>query len=187
MKALKAGIALAIAATALPGTAQAATTIVAPTTVTTTVDQGANFTIGFNDSNLSNPFSEFLTFTTDLAGMLNIVVSTTATGPTNNVNFTNVFLTGTGINSPVSVPQTQGDPNESRALNFFQVGPGTYTINFQGTPGTTSGSFGGSVAFQSMAAVPEPGTWALMLLGFGAVGFSMRRRRSATAHLFQAA
>lgn len=26
-------------------------------------------------------------------------------------------------------------------------------------------------------AVPEPGTWAMMLLGFGAIGFSVRRRR----------
>ena len=27
------------------------------------------------------------------------------------------------------------------------------------------------------AAVPEPGTWAMMLIGFGAMGVSMRRRR----------
>jgi hypothetical protein len=27
-------------------------------------------------------------------------------------------------------------------------------------------------------AVPEPGTWMLMLLGFGAIGFSMRRRKN---------
>ena len=27
-------------------------------------------------------------------------------------------------------------------------------------------------------AVPEPGTWAMMLVGFAAIGFSMRRRRS---------
>lgn len=33
------------------------------------------------------------------------------------------------------------------------------------------------------AAVPEPGTWALMLFGFGAVGVSLRRRR--TTHLEQ--
>lgn len=37
----------------------------------------------------------------------------------------------------------------------------------------------GEVAFRAAAvngAVPEPTTWALMLLGFGAVGFGMRRR-----------
>lgn len=27
-------------------------------------------------------------------------------------------------------------------------------------------------------AVPEPGTWAMMLLGFGAIGFAIRRRKS---------
>ena len=27
------------------------------------------------------------------------------------------------------------------------------------------------------ASVPEPGTWAMMLGGFGAVGFAMRRRK----------
>lgn len=30
-------------------------------------------------------------------------------------------------------------------------------------------------------AVPEPGTWAMMLLGFGAIGVSIRRRRKLTA------
>jgi|SRR5579884_1927906 len=30
-------------------------------------------------------------------------------------------------------------------------------------------------------AVPEPRTWAMMLLGFGAIGFAMRRRRSSKA------
>jgi hypothetical protein len=35
----------------------------------------------------------------------------------------------------------------------------------------------------SAAAVPEPATWGMMLAGFGAVGWSMRRRRSAAAVL----
>lgn len=39
----------------------------------------------------------------------------------------------------------------------------------------------GEVAFRSTdvvtPAVPEPGTWAMMLLGFGAIGFSLRGRR----------
>ena len=35
--------------------------------------------------------------------------------------------------------------------------------------------------------VPEPGTWAMMLLGFGAVGFGMRRRRQSLDHAMQIA
>ena len=33
----------------------------------------------------------------------------------------------------------------------------------------------------SVAAVPEPSTWALMLLGFGGMGVSLRRRRKTAA------
>jgi len=50
--------------------------------------------------------------------------------------------------------------------------------------GTTFGdaSYSGTLSFGgATAAVPEPATWGLMLLGFGAVGFSMRRKRSASA------
>jgi hypothetical protein len=43
----------------------------------------------------------------------------------------------------------------------------------------TSDSFGGYVDNISLSGVPEPATWALMILGFGAVGGAMRRRRSA--------
>lgn len=58
--------------------------------------------------------------------------------------------------------------------------------NFQGATGSF---FGTGVVDQrnlpttsvsiNFAAVPEPGTWAMMLVGFGAIGFVMRRRRSA--------
>lgn len=36
-------------------------------------------------------------------------------------------------------------------------------------------------------AVPEPGTWAMMLLGFGAVGFAIRRRKAAGREALQIA
>ena len=42
---------------------------------------------------------------------------------------------------------------------------------------TTSVSWQNEVTLPPSGAVPEPATWAMMLLGFGAVGVSMRRRR----------
>lgn len=38
------------------------------------------------------------------------------------------------------------------------------------------GTYTGNVRFEN--AVPEPATWALMILGFGVVGYAMRRRPS---------
>jgi hypothetical protein len=40
------------------------------------------------------------------------------------------------------------------------------------------GSYGGDLNFTPTPAIPEPMTWALMLIGFGAMGFVMRRRKS---------
>lgn len=189
MKISKALFAAALAASALPGAAQAAEIVTSGANATTvqvaTLDEGADqsFTIGFSDSNLSRPFTETLTFTTDVGGMLNILLNTTATSAANDTDFSDVFLSGTGIVGQVAINEILGDPNETRALNNFVIGAGTFSLAIQGTPGAQNGSLGGTVAFQSMAAVPEPGTWAMMLLGFGAIGASMRRRRHAGAIL----
>ena len=41
--------------------------------------------------------------------------------------------------------------------------------------------FNDSTGFNfTVTAVPEPATWGMMILGFGAMGYSMRRRRSST-------
>ncbi|UUR07682.1 PEPxxWA-CTERM sorting domain-containing protein [Sphingomonas glaciei] len=42
-------------------------------------------------------------------------------------------------------------------------------------------AFGMAIAPSISAAVPEPSTWAMMLIGFGAIGASMRRRRTVSA------
>lgn len=58
-----------------------------------------------------------------------------------------------------------------------------------GAIGSTPGSGGGQVSFPKsephqpvtpVSAVPEPGTWATMLLGFGLIGWRLRRRPQAT-------
>jgi hypothetical protein len=38
-----------------------------------------------------------------------------------------------------------------------------------------------NVRLTAAAAVPEPATWAMMLFGFGAIGYSMRRRRAVSS------
>lgn len=64
------------------------------------------------------------------------------------------------------------------STTFFNPGPGT--PNFNTTVGTvvltgfTNGGFGAALA----GAVPEPATWGLLILGFGAIGGAMRRRQS---------
>lgn len=68
-------------------------------------------------------------------------------------------------------------------INFtgYDPTPGVFTFTVQGNQIT---SFSASAL---VAPVPEPGTWALMLLGFGAIGYSLRRRRSTQGFLPQAA
>lgn len=63
------------------------------------------------------------------------------------------------------------------AIEDLQVFAGTQTIEVKGSG---HGSYGGSVAYEPNA-VPEPTTWALMILGFGGVGAMLRRRQFAFA------
>ncbi|NJC05311.1 hypothetical protein GGQ97_001104 [Sphingomonas kaistensis] len=66
-------------------------------------------------------------------------------------------------------------------FNGYDATPGIFSFTAQGSNLT---SFSASAV---SAAVPEPGTWALMLLGFGAVGYSLRRRRATARFVPQAA
>jgi hypothetical protein len=47
--------------------------------------------------------------------------------------------------------------------------------------------FSDAVLYTPNGAVPEPATWAMMLLGFGAAGFAIRRRRARPAAIRQIA
>lgn len=58
---------------------------------------------------------------------------------------------------------------------FFQDSGGSYRIN---TTSPFTSSFVEATSSGAVAAVPEPATWAMMLLGFGAIGFQARRVRS---------
>jgi len=73
---------------------------------------------------------------------------------------------------------------DSTGASKNNMGWSKYTYNFlaSGTSTTLSfasqnaGAYGAALDNVSVSAVPEPATWALMLIGFAAVGFGMRRR-----------
>ena len=82
--------------------------------------------------------------------------------------------------------QGEGDP----FLHYFSVKQADDYALFYDEIGITSGSvdlsdlFPDNVGWSHITwfdtggtAVPEPGTWGMMLMGFGAAGFAMRRRR----------
>jgi hypothetical protein len=51
------------------------------------------------------------------------------------------------------------------------------TLTFQGVQLTANPSFGNEIADVSLTGVPEPATWAVLLVGFGALGFMLRGLR----------
>ncbi|NUS99710.1 MAG: PEP-CTERM sorting domain-containing protein [Sphingomonas sp.] len=129
---------------------------------------GDSIRIDYNDSGMTDPFTETLTFTNSDPGLYVItLVSSFA-----QVNFTSAILTGPG--GPLALSLDSDDGTTERWLSP-ETGliAGTYTLTINGTTGP-DGVMGGHI---DIAAVPEPATWAMMFLGFGAVGYALRRRR----------
>jgi hypothetical protein len=65
---------------------------------------------------------------------------------------------------------------------YFNVGSQFYTLNLASGGATLVGSVGsGELVGLTSFGVPEPATWAMMIMGLGATGAVLRRRRLAVA------
>jgi len=133
---------------------------------------GSTTTIGYSEAGLSTPtFTESLTFTDTLTAFDSVTLDTSS----RSVNFTSAYLTPDGGVTQYALTLLYSFGSlESWGLDDTLLGPGTYELVINGNNSGT-GSLAGTVTIQT--AVPEPATWAMMLLGFGAVGFAMRRKR----------
>jgi hypothetical protein len=99
-------------------------------------------------------------------------------------NSTSVEICGTGGPNCAGGGSSGPDVGETSGgqfiLAFTGGDPGTVTltnatVRYQSTGLDGQGSAIGTPT--NPPVVPEPATWAMMLLGFGAVGFTIRRRR----------
>ena len=130
---------------------------------------GTTTTIGYSESGLTNPFTESLSFTNTLAGFYTISLDTSDAA----VNFTSAVLSD-GVNN-----YALGSSFDNGIFELWTLGPsliaaGAYTLTINGST-SDSGALAGTVTIRE--AVPEPATWAMMLLGFGAMGLTIRGRR----------
>jgi uncharacterized protein YfaP (DUF2135 family) len=142
--------------------------------------------IEFDTTNPTNgAYQSYFQFNND--GFNAAVFSVTAssvpiTGTT--VSLIQLFTGGSivaGVYSGGSLVNSIPGSSNSLTLSTALVPNTNYTLVYSGTLGanTTPGNISGNGAFA--VTVPEPATWALMLLGFGGMGMAMRRRRRTTA------
>lgn len=126
-----------------------------------------------NDGISAGSFSDTYTFNVALPGRLASTISSILISDITNVDFTSVTLNGLefDILSTGAV--------EFRSILNLAAGSNPQTLIVSGTS-AGNGSYAGTLAF---AGVPEPATWGMLILGFGAIGGAMRRRRNVTTKL----
>jgi hypothetical protein len=126
-------------------------------------------------------FSQPFTFTTSgLNNASSFVGTISLANGKKDIDFSSIDLDGLFF-----FTKSSGDPSERWDLFDAVIGPGTHSINVHGTvvsagPGLKAASYSGTLNL-SPVAVPEPATWALMIMGFGSVGAMIRFRRRGAA------
>ncbi|MBC9878326.1 PEP-CTERM sorting domain-containing protein [Bradyrhizobium sp. INPA01-394B] len=118
------------------------------------------------------------------------------TGPKNLEKYVGfvTFLDGNGdavaispAASPITVNKNGSPFIETFTFSSFSLPPGQYPTSFKydftgSYPGTNvTKDYSGSGSGPVVTAVPEPATWAMMILGFVGVGFVSYRRRAGSS------
>ena len=151
---------------------------------------GSITTDGVLGSLSASDISAFDLLLNDGVGTFDITNSNAAVGISGNT--LTATSTGLSFNFSGSGYALFQAPNLGSSMTFFCLEAGSACT------GTNSGSTvdvhsvfpgqhisqEGTVQFASVkSAVPEPATWAMMLMGFGAIGFAMRRRQKLTTRV----
>jgi hypothetical protein len=137
---------------------------------------GNSAVASFNSSGTGTTFSDTYSFTLP-AGFASTSLTSAAVNGMTDTAFTSVMLNGTTLttNSTGSI--------DEKSLLHVAVNPGSNTLVVNGTSGGLF-SYGGNVSFEKLvSSVPEPASWALMIMGFGGLGAALRTKRRTQAAL----
>ena len=141
-----------------------------------------NFLLGLLeswDSTNGAPSPDLLDMTINGIPFLSGITTNNASGSLENYEGGNELVDSGQINglsfySDTLVGYDLIFPHTSSTLS---IGFGSYGAGWQGGTDEAFGLDSFRKSLNGTAAVPEPSTWAMMLLGFGAIGFGLRRRR----------
>jgi len=159
--------------------------------------------VGIAGTSTGTSFSDTFAFTIGTLGMgfigtgsgsISTTVDLRGFGLSTDLDIDSVVINGTilaleslrdinGVQCFVEGVGTCGATEQFSASNVPITGGQLNTIVVTGIS-RGNGSYGGNLTFTPAAAVPEPATWAMMLLGFAGIGWQFRRRRNATLTQF---
>lgn len=137
------------------------------------VGPDGGFTITFGNTGIiTSTFEDTFEFEMP-TGRGDFVITSTMSGNSQNITWDSVAFNGDEFSSVVA------GWNEFLTLNGVELVLGAdQKLVLKGTSGGNA-SYSGVITFMpgSTGAVPEPGAWALMILGFGGAGAVLRRAR----------
>ena len=126
-------------------------------------------------------FADTFTFTLDADGELSGSIYSSIEGTGTDLDLTSVRLTGPrGLDLDFTVAKTGAE--EYRVLEGQVLPPGAYTLQVRGRSAGAA-RYDGSLSFVQIGRIPEPATWLMMFLGFGSLGFVIRRRRPGSSRI----
>lgn len=167
--------AIVLATAALGSQAVYADDISNPPEALTLVDDSAFFGALFTGNNMGNTFADQYTFTTTSLGAIGADL-TSLTGNANvGLDITGFALYGSGGLVMDGTMVSTGAVDQW-TLNTGNVAAGEYYLQVSGS--MVSRSAGKYYANVTLAPVPEPETYAMMLGGLGLLAFTARRRRA---------
>ena len=156
---------------------------VSAATIFTPLNQAALNTFGTSNFGAiitnTGAFNHTFSFTTSAKNTASgSVVTISLPSGAKDIDFSSVFL------DTFAFTQIGFDPNaETWQLTTATLAAGAHAIFVNGNvvtsgPGRAAASYAGTL---NLTPVPEPATWTMMILGFGAAGSLVRRRRGSVA------